>query len=107
MTEEEMRAHLAQRSQGLSAAREFLQTYVHDASRADLERVVRHMMAVNPYTIETGIEGISEILATPQAPGVLSDLVARDANRALDDASDDGARAWLDKLLADLRRWTA
>jgi hypothetical protein len=106
-TEEQMRAHLAQRAQGLEAAREFLQTYVADASRGQLEQIVRHMMATNPFTIETGIDGISDLLAAPQPPGVLGELVARDANRSLKDPSDEAARAWLETLLADVRRWIA
>jgi hypothetical protein len=105
MTEEEMRAHLARRPSGLAAAREFLQTYVFDADRGQLERIVRHMAGVNPYTVDTGIEGIAAILTEALPPGTLADLVARDANRSLDDPSDDGARQWLERLLADVRTW--
>ena len=39
------------------------------------------------------------------APGTLARLVAHDANRDLDDPSDDGARVWLAALLRDLQAW--
>lgn len=63
------------------------------------------MLTVNPLSIESGIDAIDELLASPQPPGLLAELVALDANRALRDPSDAGARTWLEALVADVRRW--
>jgi hypothetical protein len=95
------------RPTGLDAAREFLQTYVMDADLEQVERIVAHMMKTNPVTIESGADGLAAILASPQPPGTLAELVARDANRALDDPSDEAAHAWLSRLHAALERWIA
>jgi hypothetical protein len=62
-------------------------------------------MKVNPFTILEGIDGLGEILASEQPAGLLGELVAYDANRSLDDASDVGARQWLEQLLGRLRAW--
>jgi hypothetical protein len=104
MHERELEKRLV-RLRGVEAAREFLQTYVHDADRAQLEATVRHMVVVNPFTIDTGVDGLAEVLALRLAPGTLARLVAHDANRDLEDPSDEGARAWLTALLHDLQAW--
>lgn len=104
MNERELEKRLV-RLRGVEAAREFLQTYVHDADRAQLEAAVRHMVVVNPFTIDTGIDGLAEALAMQLPPTTLASIVAIDANRGLDDPSDEGARVWLTALLCDLREW--
>ena len=119
MDERELEKRLV-RLRGGEAVREFLQTYVHDSDRTQLEATVRHMVVVNPFTIDTGIDGLAEVLAMQLAPGTLARLVAEyrsklpryfkryqihDANRDLDDPSDDGARVWLAALLRDLQAW--
>lgn len=90
---------------GMEAAREFLQTYVFDADMNQLRAIVEHMRSANPVTIVAGLEGLEEVLAEKQPPGVLAELVARDANRSLDDPSDEGARVWLTQLVDRVRIW--
>jgi hypothetical protein len=89
----------------LDAARDFLQSYVFDADMATLERIVRHMVSVNPRTIIDGVEGIEALLEATPEPGTLANLVARDANRDLDDPSDEGAAVWLRALATRVRAW--
>ena len=89
----------------LEAARSFLQSYVFDADLDTLEKTVRHMVSVNSRTIVQGVTGMEAILRTPLPPGTLASLVARDANRSLDDPSDEGAAAWLADLAARVRQW--
>ncbi|MBL8627488.1 MAG: hypothetical protein JNK64_39760 [Myxococcales bacterium] len=105
MDEREIEKRLV-RLRGAEAVREFLQTYVHDADRAQLEATVRHMVVVSPFTIDTGVDGLAEVLAMRLAPGTLARLVAHDADRDLEDPSDEGARAWLTALLRDLQAWS-
>lgn len=90
---------------GIEAAREFLQTYVFDADMNQLRATVQHMCKVNPITIIDGLEGLEDVLAEKQPEGVFAELVARDANRSLDDPSDEGARIWLTQLARRLREW--
>jgi len=89
----------------MDAVRDFLQSYVYDADMDNVQGIVKHMMSVNPRTIIDGVEGIEEILASPLEPGTLARLVAEDANRGLDDPSDEGARAWLQDLANRVRAW--
>jgi len=91
---------------GLPAAREFLQNY-HNGSPVHFEKIVRHMWTVSPAVIAAGLAGLEQVLAEPQAPGVLAELVAVDANTSLDEYSDDAARAWLEELVTAVKRWTA
>ena len=89
---------------GLTAAREFLQSY-HNGSPAHFEKIVRHMWKTSPAVVMAGIAGIEEVLSEPQDPGVLAQLVAFDANTSLDEYGDETARAWLEELVASVKRW--
>jgi hypothetical protein len=93
------------RPAGIEAAREFLQTYVFDADMKQLRAIIEHMCNVNPITIIDGLEGLEDMLAEKLPAGVLAELVARDANRSLDDPSDEGARIWLTQLASRVREW--
>lgn len=104
LTHQKLRAAL-RRPSGIEAAREFLQTYVFDADMGQLRALVEHMRNVNAATIIDGLEGLEDVLANQQPAGVLAELVARDANRSLDDPSDEGARVWLVQLAARVREW--
>lgn len=104
---ETLQQRLDARPRGLDAARAFLQCYVHDADQEQRESGIRHMLTINPFEIESGIDALDELLAAPQPSGLLRDLVAVDANRNLPDPSDDGARTWLARLVADVRVWIA
>ena len=103
-TRQKMRDALRQPA-GLDAAREFLQTYVFDAEMSQLRSIIEHLRTVNPITIINGLEGLEDVLAEKQSHGTLAELVARDANRSLDDPSDDGARVWLAQLAGRVREW--
>jgi hypothetical protein len=103
-THQKLRAVL-RRPTGIEAAREFLQTYVSDADMNQLRAIVEHMRNVNAVTIIDGLEGIEDVLAEAQPAGVLAELVARDANRSLDDSSEEGARTWLAQLAGRVREW--
>lgn len=104
--EEDLQARMARRPDQLETAREFLQTFISDADRSQYEQAIRYMLTVNPFSIENAADAITGLLTTPQPAGLLVDLVARYANRALRDPSDEGARTWLEKLVADVREWT-
>lgn len=104
MDQDELESRMS-RSAAVDAVREFLWTYVCDSDRSQLEATVRHMVAVNPFTIDTGIDGLVNVLAMPLPPTTLANLVAYDANRGLDDPGDEGARVWLADLLRDLQKW--
>jgi hypothetical protein len=60
-----------------------------------------------PAAIAAGLAGVEHVLTVPQAPGVLADLVAVDANTSLDEYGDDAARTWLEALVAAVKAWTA
>lgn len=93
------------RPAGIEAAREFLQTYVFDADMKQLQASIEHLCSFNPMTIIAGLEGLEDVLAEKLPAGVLAELVARDANRSLDDPSDEGARTWLTQLAGRVREW--
>lgn len=104
VTRQKMRDAL-RRPVGIDAVREFLQTYVFDADMNQLRASIEYMCSVNPITIIDGLEGLEDVLAEKQPAGVLAELVARDANRSLDDPSDEGARIWLAQLAGRVREW--
>jgi hypothetical protein len=93
------------RPAGIEAAREFLQTYVSNADMNQLRAIIAHMCSVNPITVIDGLAGLEDVLAEKLPAGVLAGLVARDANRSLDDSSDEGARIWLVQLASRVREW--
>lgn len=90
---------------GIDAARDFLHTYVQGADPHQIEGSVRYMMRTNPVTVLTGIEGLTKILASDQPPGTLAELVELDANKSLDEYTDDAGREWLSRLLQSVRQW--
>jgi len=85
----------------LERARSFLMYYVHDSDPELLKVDVKNSTAA----IIDGIEAIEEIMATPQVPGTLYQIVAYEGNRMLSDDTDATAAAWLKKLTVDLREW--
>ena len=85
----------------LDRLREFLLYYIHDGDR-DLLRLEA---AQDPGPMIDAVEAIEEVLAQPQAPGMLSEIVMYEGNRMLADQSDATASSWLKQLAADLREW--
>jgi hypothetical protein len=84
--------------------REFLHSYVSDAISVD-EAVADavQQVAVNPRSVIRGLRAMEALLsATPNGVS-LSALVAWDANRGLDDPSEDAARTWLAGFAARVR----
>ncbi|GAB4200432.1 MAG: hypothetical protein OHK0022_21480 [Roseiflexaceae bacterium] len=90
----------------IEATRSFLRSYFSDALNLD-EAVaeIKTMAKLNTRTLYAGLNGIESLLEEDVAPGVLSMLVAADANYVLDDPSDAGARKWLQEI-ADILRTT-
>ena len=91
----------APRPPAIERARAFLMYYVHDSDR-DLLRIDAKD---SPNAIVDGVEAIEELLAVPQPPGILHQMVAYEGNRMLDDATDETAAAWLKELTVQLREW--
>lgn len=89
----------------LEATRNFLHSYIPDEDSLEaVRRSIRRMAGINKRTLYAGLAGIEGLLAhPPDKPGVLSHLVAYDANWVLDDPSDAGAAAWLKQLAEILR----
>jgi hypothetical protein len=67
--------------------------------RSDLEAVA----ASSTFGLRRDLRALVELLATPQPPGVLSELVAWEADWMLDDPSDEGAEAFLRQIAGMLR----
>jgi hypothetical protein len=85
----------------LERARSFLTYYVHDSDPELLEIDAKR----SPADVSNGVQAIEELIAAPRDPGILSELVLHDANRVLDDDSDDTAAVWLRRLVHQLREW--
>lgn len=90
----------------LDAARAFLQSYAYDApSMDDIRDDVERQCQVNPRTAIDGLLALEAILAASQEPLALAKLVEQDANRSLDEYTDEAAAAWLRRLATGLRSW--
>jgi hypothetical protein len=86
------------------ALAKFLRTYFSDAE--DLGKVRRdlaRMIALNPRSVQQGLEAIEGVLAEPPPPGMLAMAVAHEGNWVLDDPSDAGATVWLREIAAMVR----
>jgi hypothetical protein len=87
----------------LDAARKFLRKYCYDLDTFDEVRSEMERM-INPRTILSGLAGLESLLAHPPAEeGVLSRLVAVEANWPLNDPSDEGAMEWMRQMVALIR----
>jgi hypothetical protein len=88
----------------LDAVKDFLQTFFFDAdSLEEVRRVLTALAAQNDRLVVRGLSGLERLLADPPSDGTLSRLVAFDANRSLDDPSDNGATEWLQKVAEMVR----
>jgi hypothetical protein len=85
----------------LERARAFLMYYVHDADRDLLKLDAKN----SPSAIIDAVEALEDVLAVPQPPGTLYQMVAYEGNRMLDDETDETAAAWLRQLTLQLREW--
>jgi hypothetical protein len=90
-------------------ARRFLKDHLGDADHDELQREVRTAVASSSISrlddFHRGVIAIESSLDRDLPEGALAAWVAFSANTALDDASDAGARAWLEDLVAQLRTW--
>ncbi len=88
-------------------AKAFLRRHVSESSRADLLRFVAAAIANDATNdlddMRRAVIALESTLDRELAPGTLLTMVEFDANIGLDDASDAGARAWLETLARDLR----
>jgi hypothetical protein len=89
----------------LEATREFLVSYCLDEPTLEsLRASVRYMASVNTRTLRAGLAGIEGLLANPPSEErVLVRLVEYDAAKVLDDPTDAGAKAWLERIARIVR----
>jgi hypothetical protein len=93
-----------ERQPPLEKVRDFLGFYVNDTDSLDEVRASLRMTAASrTWGLKLDMRALDAVLAEPQQPGVLSELVAWEANKGLDDPSDEGAAAYL-RQLADMLR---
>lgn len=89
----------------LEATREFLHGYVDDNDWEDIRREIEDMMKFNSWTVIKGLNGIESLLANPpKEKGVLTYLVACDANWVLDEPNDENSARWLHQLAEFIRK---
>jgi hypothetical protein len=94
---------MSERPLKLEAARRFLRLYLFDSDLVELERTVR-ADKLTPAIVD-GLVALEDVLATDAPEHTLLALVEGDANWPLDDATDAGARRFLDELVRSLRAW--
>jgi hypothetical protein len=84
--------------------RAFLRAHLSDALTVDeaIEDVTR-LAAQNNRTVVRALVAMEALLAAPPDDETIAGLVAWDANRAIDDPSEEGARVWLADLAARVR----
>lgn len=101
---ERLRQRIAERSARppLDEAREFLGAWV--AGAASLEEAGEGFRHLSPFPVARALKAIEELLAEPQEPGVLANLVAWDANWVLDDPTDAGAAEFLREVAGLMRQ---
>ena len=87
----------------LDAARRFLRMYLFDSDLAELEQTVRRGHLTQ--AIVEGLQALEHTLAAEAPDWTLLALVEGDANWPLDDATEAGARVFLEDLVAKLRTW--
>ena len=89
----------------LEAVQRFLRAYFGDADGIDEVRLqMERATARNPKAYVRDLLAIEDLLVYPPAePGVLSNLVAWDANWVLDDPSDEGAKQFLREVAEMIR----
>jgi hypothetical protein len=103
---ESLRRRLAEQASmsDLDVVRRFLASHFGDADGpADARRDMERLASVNTRSLRRGLEAIQAVLADPPEAGLLSRMVAWDANWPLDDPSDAGAAAFLAEV-ADMVR---
>jgi hypothetical protein len=88
----------------VEGTRAFLRAHLSDALTVHeaLEHVAR-LASSHPRTVVRDLAAMEALLAAPPDDYTISALVARDANRGLDDPSEEAARAWLADLAARVR----
>ncbi|MDQ3684692.1 MAG: hypothetical protein M3430_03715 [Acidobacteriota bacterium] len=88
----------------LETVRELLHAYIADDSMDEERERIRRRITTHPGTISNYPNAIESLIVNPPAKeGVFARSVAWDANRGIDDTSDEGAKAWL-KGVAEIVR---
>jgi hypothetical protein len=103
---QQLAEQLARTAPPMEIVREFLQYQVWGAEPEDVQRTVVGLHGVNPYRVSQIIAALEQVATADPPFGTLSQLVMIDGNQMLVDDSDDGARAWLRELAAQMRGWT-
>jgi hypothetical protein len=92
----------------LDRVRAFVGGELSDADSLDEVRAGWWQLAgMNTRALKLDLRALDAVLAAPQPPGLLSELVAWDANWVLDDTSDAGAEAFLRQIAEMLRQVVA
>lgn len=89
----------------IEASKKFLRSFFSDS--LDLQEVydeIKDLASQNPRSILRGLRGIEALLEEPSENGILSNLVAWEANYVLDDPSDIRARAWLEDVVRNTKQ---
>jgi hypothetical protein len=98
------RAEELERRPLLEKVRDFLGGMIGDMGSVDEVRSLLETVAASgTFGLKRDLRALDELLASPQPPDVLSELVAWEANWVLDDPSDEGAAAFL-RESADMLR---
>jgi hypothetical protein len=104
---ESLRARIAERSAlpPIEKVRALLHGYVEDAEDFDeIHAELRRTAGTNTVYLRQYLAALETILAEPQSPGTLLQLVERDANWGIDhDQTDAGAAVFLRELAQVLR----
>jgi hypothetical protein len=98
------RAEELERQPPLEKVRDFLGNHVNDMESVDEVRAdLRLVAASGTWGLKLDMRALDAVLAESQPPGVLSEMVAWDANWVLDDPSDQGAAEYLRQIAEMLR----
>lgn len=98
------RAEERERRPLLEKVRDFVGYFVNDMETLDeIRRGMEQVAASGTWGLKRDLAALDEFLAAPQPPGVLSQLVAWDANWVLDDESDEAAGEFLRQITEVLR----
>jgi hypothetical protein len=90
----------------LEKARTFLKKFIAATEGfAEIDEQIQHSLKFNPFPAMTGLEGLEIVLRDPALdPGVLVDLVRRDANYPHVTRTPEAAREFLTEIVSILRR---
>ncbi len=88
----------------LEAAAKFFRSFFSDETWEEAREGIASQVASNPRSVLAGLAGVEGLLADPPAePGVLFEMVSWDANKPLENPTDEAAKAWLREVAEMVR----